>query len=166
MNSTQDIVFRRCGCTDDRTGRQFTGPCSRPAEQGHGSWYYAVRVTTAGGRKARYRRGGFATREEADAARQAILDGPADSAAARAWTVARWLRYWLNMAESHLRPSTAHGYRDHIEVSRTKSESIFLAVEAARDWARAERALCTRNSSGQSRVTPPLTRPRVTWMSR
>src|SRR6202020_2952812 len=29
---------------------------------GHGSWYYAVQVATIGGRKARYRRGGFATR--------------------------------------------------------------------------------------------------------
>jgi hypothetical protein len=29
--------------------------------------------------------------------------------------VARWLRYWLAQAEPHLRPSTAHGYRDHID---------------------------------------------------
>ena len=63
----------------------------------------------------RYRRGGFATREAAAAARQAILDGPADRAAAGAWTVARWLRYWLTQAEPHLRPSTLHGYRDHID---------------------------------------------------
>jgi Phage integrase, N-terminal SAM-like domain len=56
-------------------------------------------------------RGGFATREAAVAA----LDGPADQAAAGAWTVARWLRCWLAQAEPHLRPSTAHGYRDHID---------------------------------------------------
>ena len=49
------------------------------------------------------------------AARQAILVGPADQAAAAAWTVARWLRYWLAQAEPHLRPSTAHCYRDHID---------------------------------------------------
>jgi integrase len=29
--------------------------------------------------------------------------------------VARWLRYWLAEAGPHLRPSTAHGYRDHID---------------------------------------------------
>jgi hypothetical protein len=74
-----------------------------------------VQVTTVGGRKARYRRGGFATREAAAAARQAILDGPAEEAAAGAWTVARWLRYWLAQAEPHLRPSTAHSYYDHID---------------------------------------------------
>ena len=63
----------------------------------------------------RYRPGGLATRNAAAAARQAILDGPADETAAGAWTVARWLRYWLAQAEPHLRPSTAHGYRDHID---------------------------------------------------
>jgi len=74
-----------------------------------------VQVSTVAGRKARYRRGGFVTREAASAARQAILDGPADQAAAGAWTVAPWLRYWLTLAEPHLRPSTLHGYRDHID---------------------------------------------------
>ena len=93
MNSTRDIVFKRCGCTDDKTGRQLAGRCPHMAEPGHGSWYYAVQVTTVGGRQARYRRGGFGTREAAVAARQGILDGPADQTAAGAWTVARWLRY-------------------------------------------------------------------------
>jgi hypothetical protein len=115
MNAKQDIVFKRCGCTDEATGRQLAGHCSHLAEPGHGSWYYAVQVTTVGGRKARYRRGGFATRDAAATARQAILDGPADEAAAGAWTVARWLRYWLAQAEPHLRPSTLHGYRDHVD---------------------------------------------------
>ncbi len=82
MNSTRDIVFKRCGCTDGKTGRQLAAHCPHLAEQEHGSWYYAVQVSTVGGRKARYRRGGFATREAAAAARQAIIDGPADAAAA------------------------------------------------------------------------------------
>jgi len=115
MNAKQDIVFKRCGCTDEYTGRQLAGRCPHMAESGHGSFYYAVQVTTVGGRKARYRRGGFATREAAVAARQAVLDGPASEAAAGAWTVARWLRYWLAQAEPHLRPSTLHSYRDHID---------------------------------------------------
>ena len=115
MKTTRDIVFKRCGCTDEKAGRQLAGRCPHLAEPGHGSWYYAVQVTTVGGRKARYRRGGFATRDDAVAARQAILDGPADEAAAGAWTVARWLRYWLIQVEPHLRPSTLHGYRDHID---------------------------------------------------
>jgi hypothetical protein len=99
MNSARGIVFKRCGCTDGKTGRQLAGRCPRLAEPWHGTWYYAVQVTTVGGRKARYRRDGFATRDAAAAARQAILDAPADEAAAGAWTVARWLRHWLAQAE-------------------------------------------------------------------
>src|SRR3984957_4512807 len=95
MNSTRDIVFKRCGCPDGKTGRQLAGRCPHLAERGHGSWYYAVQVATVGGRKARYRRGGFATRDTAAAARQAILDGPADEAAAGAWTVARGVADWV-----------------------------------------------------------------------
>lgn len=74
-----------------------------------------MQVTTAGGRKARYRRGSFPTREAAAAARRALLDAPADRAAAGAWTLARWLRYWLKLAEPNLRASAIHGYRDHID---------------------------------------------------
>jgi hypothetical protein len=49
MNGTRDIVFKRCGCTDEATGRQLAGRCPRIADRGHGSWYYAVQVTTVGG---------------------------------------------------------------------------------------------------------------------
>lgn len=94
MNGTRDIVFKRCGCTGKHTRRQLAGHCPHLADPGHGRWYYAVQVTAVGGRKARYRRGGFATRDAAVAARRAILDAPADEAAAGAWTVTRWLRYW------------------------------------------------------------------------
>ena len=115
MNSDRDIVFKRCGCTREDTGRQLAGHCPRLAEPGHGSWYYAVQVTTVGGRKARFRRGGYPSWEAAVAARRTLLDAPADRAAAGAWTLARWLRYWLTLAEPNLRPSTIHGYRDHID---------------------------------------------------
>ena len=109
------VGFNWQGHSASAAGPAVTCRCPHLARPGHGSWYYAAQVTTVGGRKARYRRGGFATRDTAVAARQAILDGPADEAAAGAWTVARWLRYWLAQAEPHLRPSTAHGYRDHID---------------------------------------------------
>ena len=52
MNAKQDIVFKRCGCTNADTGRQLAGRCPHLVESGHGSWYYAVQVTTVGGRKA------------------------------------------------------------------------------------------------------------------
>jgi hypothetical protein len=106
MNGSRDIVFKRCGCTSEETGRQLTSECPRLFEPGHGSWYYAVQVTTVGGRKARYRRGGFPTKEKAVAARQILLDGPSGEAAAGAWTLARWLRYWPSRACAR-RPCTA-----------------------------------------------------------
>ena len=62
MNGTRDIVFKRCGCTDKHTRQQLAGHCPHLADPEHGRWCYAVQVTTVGGRKARYRRGGFATR--------------------------------------------------------------------------------------------------------
>ena len=114
MTGNRDIVYKRCGCSDQATGRQLSGRCPRLAEPGHGSWYYAVQVSTVGGRKARYRRGGFPTPDAARAARGGLLEGPDDLAAAGAWTGARWLRHWLKVAEPNLRPATVCGYRDHI----------------------------------------------------
>jgi integrase len=114
MTGKRDIVYKRCGCVSEATGRQLSGRCPRLAEPEHGSWYYAVQVSTFGGRKARYRRGGFPTRDAARTARGELLEGPADLAAAGAWTVARWLRHWLQLTEPSLRPATVYGYRDHI----------------------------------------------------
>ena len=65
MNASATSCSSGDGCTSEETGRQLAGECPRLFEPGHGSWYYAVQVTTVGGRKARYRRGGFATREAA-----------------------------------------------------------------------------------------------------
>jgi hypothetical protein len=114
MNSQREIVFKRCGCTDSVSERQLAR-CSHLPESEHGSWYYAVQVTTVGGRRARQRRGGYPTREAALAARQTVLDAPAEQRTAAAWTVARWLRYWLRMVEPNLRPSTVHSYRGHLD---------------------------------------------------
>jgi hypothetical protein len=38
MNSTPDIVFKRCGCTDGTTGRQLAGRCPHLTEPDHGNW--------------------------------------------------------------------------------------------------------------------------------
>jgi hypothetical protein len=34
MNDTRDIVFKRCGCTDEATGRQLAGPCMANRQAG------------------------------------------------------------------------------------------------------------------------------------
>ena len=37
MSGKRDIVYKRCGCADEQTGRQRAGRCARLAEPGHGS---------------------------------------------------------------------------------------------------------------------------------
>ena len=57
------VVYKRCGCGDGVSGRRLGGRCGRLAEVGHGSWYFAVQVVGASGRRERVRRGGFASAE-------------------------------------------------------------------------------------------------------
>ena len=46
-------VFRRCGCTDPVTGRQFGTRCPRQAAGGrHGSWYVRLELPGRAGRAA------------------------------------------------------------------------------------------------------------------
>jgi hypothetical protein len=65
-----------------------------------------LRVSSLPGRRGRVRRGGYLTRREAVAARDALLnDSGGTGATVEAWTVATWLRYWLTTRTS-IRPST------------------------------------------------------------
>jgi hypothetical protein len=54
------------------------------------------------------------TRREALAARDALLGRGDQGGVAEAWTVARWLRYWLS-TRSSIRPSTLRSYTEHVE---------------------------------------------------
>ncbi|GAA1646495.1 tyrosine-type recombinase/integrase [Catellatospora bangladeshensis] len=116
MNATtQDLVFHRCGCVDAETGRQFGARCPNLCEESHGSWYFAIQVTTVGGYRARHRHGGYPTRAAAAAARSDMLALPAQLAAGQAWTVGRWLRHWLDTTDGQLRPSTVNSYHCHVD---------------------------------------------------
>ena len=61
----------------------------------------------------RLRRGGYASCEDAAQARAGVLAGPPEETAAEAWTVARWLRFWL-AHHQRLRPSTQLACAGHI----------------------------------------------------
>ena len=71
-------------------------------------------MATVGGRRERVRRGGYLTRREAVAARDALLYRSAEDRGVEAWTVDRWLRYWLTTRTS-IRPSTLRSYTEHAE---------------------------------------------------
>jgi len=65
------------------------------------------------GRRERLRRGGYPTRREAVAARDALL-GDGDATTAEGWTVERWLQYWLTTGTT-IRPITLRSYQIHVD---------------------------------------------------
>jgi integrase len=108
-------VFKRCGCRCPQTGRTLDTACPQLDTRGHGNWYFDRAVSSLPGRRARVRRGGYLTRREAVAARDALLnDSVGTGATVEAWTVATWLRYWLTTRTS-IRPSTLRSYTEHVD---------------------------------------------------
>jgi hypothetical protein len=63
MSRSGGSTFKRCGCRDQRTGRQLGPRCPRLRKRGHGRWYLAIELSAApDGRRRRVRLGGYATR--------------------------------------------------------------------------------------------------------
>jgi hypothetical protein len=106
------IVFRRGGYVDASTGRQMGRACGQLIEAEHGSWYFAVQVPTVGARRSRHRRSGLSSPQADWEAGQAVVDSESVDMASQAWTVARWLEFWLGSAQ--MRPSTLNAYRQHV----------------------------------------------------
>ena len=79
-------VYKRCGCRSVETGRQVWR-CPTLVDERHGRWYFAVQVPGADGRRRRVRRGGFATRAQAERACWELCQLPGPRAVARTWTV-------------------------------------------------------------------------------
>lgn len=102
-------VYARCGCRQGRAGARRGASCSRLGELGHGSWFFSLDLPrTAGGRRCRVRRGGYATRQAAgQALEQLQVPG------GRVLTVADWLVTWLE-TRARLRENTRRGYAAHI----------------------------------------------------
>jgi len=63
----EGCVYRRCGCTDPATGRQYGRACPRLAAGGrHGSWYVRLELPAGlDGHRRRVRRGGYPSRRAA-----------------------------------------------------------------------------------------------------
>ncbi len=114
MKANNGVVFKRCGCRNSDTRRFLGVACQRLAERGHGNWYYHCNVTTLSGRRERVRRGGFATRRDAEAARDKMLARSCEESTGAVWTVERWLRYWVTTRTS-IRPSTLRSYAEHVD---------------------------------------------------
>jgi integrase len=116
MSRSGGSTFKRCGCRDQRTGRQLGQRCPRLRERGHGSWYLAIELSAApDGQRSRVRLGGYATRAAAQAAlgRLATPGGQGRRSVA-GWTVGQWLVAWLAGRQS-LRPSARRSYQHHLD---------------------------------------------------
>jgi hypothetical protein len=106
-----ESVYRRCGCRDESTGRLLGARCPGLRDLKHGSWYFSADLLSAAGQRRRIRRGGFATKAAAVAAREALASpaaGPEPEL-----STGEWLGRWLESRVS-LRASTARSYAAHV----------------------------------------------------
>src|SRR3954451_3538302 len=112
--SDNGVIFKRCGCRQPNTKRLLGPACPQLSQRSHGSWYYHCTVITLSGKRERVRRGGYATRRDVEAARDALLTQSTEERTTQLWTLDRWLRYWLTTRTS-IRPSTLRSYTEHVE---------------------------------------------------
>jgi integrase len=121
-------VYRRCGCRDEKTGRQLGGSCPElKSDPKHGLWaYYLSGGTEADpnqpGRRRRrqFRKGGFKTKGEAQKALtrlRASLDAGTYTEPSKI-TLAEYARQWLQRRKTTgkgLKPTTAANYQRYVE---------------------------------------------------
>src|SRR3974390_2684479 len=107
-------VFRRCGCTDPVTGRQYGTQCPRLAAGGrHGSWYVRLELPAGlDGRRRWIRRGGYPS-PQAGVEVRARLRNPKAGGTGGIITVGDWLAHWL-VSRTSTAPSTIRGYAAHV----------------------------------------------------
>ena len=110
-------VFKRCGCTD-AAGRPLGPDCPRLRKSDHGSWYYQAELPTGpDGSRHRARKGGFASKRDAQQALVDLLDRVNKRTHHRASkeTMGAFLQRWL-AGKSGLRPTTVRSYEAHVRL--------------------------------------------------
>ena len=108
------FTFKRCRCPPIASASGNTLAFRKK----HGSWYFAAETRTAECRRKQIRRGRFKTQADAQAALTAFSHDQATAAATddQNKTVSEFLEGWLSRKVSNgLRPTTARGYRYHID---------------------------------------------------
>jgi len=113
----EGCVYRRCGCTDPGTGRQYGRACPRlAAGGGHGSWYVRLELPAGlDGQRRRIRRGGYPSRRAALEVLARLRAPRPGDAGARMLTVGDWLAHWL-VTKTATAPSTVRGYAAHVRL--------------------------------------------------
>jgi len=110
-------VFRRCGCTDPVTGRQYGPACPRLGAGGrHGSWYVRLELPAGlDGHRRRIRRGGYPSRKAAVAVLGRLRSPRPGDGTGGVVTVGDWLAHWL-VSRTSPAASTVRGYAAHIRL--------------------------------------------------
>jgi integrase len=113
----EGCVYRRCGCTDPTTGRQYGRACPQLAGGGrHGSWYVRLELPAGlEGHRRRIRRGGYPSRQAAVAVLARLRSPRPGGVGTGVLTVGDWLAHWL-VARTATAPSTVRGYAAHVRL--------------------------------------------------
>jgi len=127
---SEGCVYRRCGCTDPVTGRQYGRACPRLAAGGrHGSWYVRLELPAGlDGRRRRIRRGGYPSRKAAEAVLARLRASRPGDTSVRVLTVGDWLAHWL-VSRTATAPSTVRGYAAHVRLYLTPYLGEVLLAE-------------------------------------
>ncbi|HUZ34729.1 MAG TPA: hypothetical protein VMV17_00205 [Streptosporangiaceae bacterium] len=112
----QGSVYRRCGCLNPATGRQYGQDCPRLAGGRHGSWYVRLELPAGlDGRRRRIRRGGYSSRKATAAVLTRLRTPQAADAGGRMLTMGDWLAHWL-VSRTSPAASTVRGYAAHVRL--------------------------------------------------
>lgn len=114
QNPTRGRVYRRCGCRDD-AGNQLGTRCPHLSNRSHGRWSYAVDLAPIDGKRKTRRRGGFATKHEAQAALTKILEYERTGLVIDdRQTVGDYLTEWMHTKALTLKPTTIANYQRYL----------------------------------------------------
>jgi integrase len=130
---SEGCVYRRCGCTDPASGRQYGRACPRLAAGGgrHGSWYVRLELPAGlDGHRRRIRRGGYGSRRAAVAVLARLRAPRPGDTGVRVLTVGDWLAHWL-VSRTAPATSTLRGYTAHVRLYLTPYLGEVLLAELA-----------------------------------
>ena len=115
--SSRGSVYQRCGCRNAGTGTQLGPACPLLTDPEHGSWYFALDLprSSDGCGRHRVRRGGYYSRDAAQAALTELRRPDARADASSSISTGAWLRAWLASSIS-VAPLTEKGYRIHVRL--------------------------------------------------
>src|SRR6266705_3322445 len=151
----EGCVYRRCGCVDPVTGRQFGRVCPRLAGGRHGSWYVRLELPAGlDGHRRRIRRGGYPSRKAAAAVLARLRTPHPGDASGSMLTVGDWLAHLL-VSRTSPAASTVRGYTAHVQLYLAPYLGQVLLAELS---AAHVQAMFTR-SSASTRHWAPRSRP-------